>query len=229
MPAVTKRPQWVGWSIVSLAVFNLVLIGYGLIAYPEILEGGSFAAISTIGLILMYGAAGYGLTRLSRPETAPALLQSIILGFASGIWLMILLVVEDFTDWISYLPHNALALYPFGILLLIYVLAGWRGAQQTGNLAVGLLVATLSAMISVLSLVIFGLLINYLFSAHLEQILYGDYVRSGMHNPAAFALFNSLDAASSHLFMTPILGIGSGLLGGVVGQVFFRPANPQST
>jgi hypothetical protein len=61
---------------------------------------------------------------------------------------------------------------------------------------------------------IFGFALGVLFMPYMQQILAGDYAQSGMSDPRAFVIRNTLDSASTHLLLAPLLAGLFGLIGG---------------
>jgi len=131
-----------------------------------------------------------------------------------GIAFIITIAVENFVTVSSQIS----AISTLGFMLLIFLFfsyAGWRGAQNSGQLGLGMFASIWSAMIGVLIALIFGFVINFLFTQRLEQTLQtsAEYFRSGSHDLETFTFWNTLDSASSHLFEAPIIAAVLGALG----------------
>ena len=105
------------------------------------------------------------------------------------------------------------------LIFLLFALAGWRGAKDSGQLRWGIFASVWSAMIGVLIALLFGFAINFLFAPRLEQNLQAsaEYARSGSHDLATFTFWNTLENASSHLLEAPVIAVVLGSLGSLIG------------
>jgi hypothetical protein len=218
-----SKPQTIGRFICLFALFDLALVTFGLIRYPGVLEGNALTIAIPCILLIGYSMIGLTLTRLRFDEFSWLTGTIWVFGLMAAVWQMVLLYIENLTNLLSYLPHNALALFPFAILFGMFGLAGLVGAWRSRNLLAGIITATLSAMISVLLLMAYAFLQDYSAIAHLQQNLYADYLHSGLHDPQAFVIFNSLDAAAMHLTLLPIVGTLFGIGGALIGRVIRSP------
>jgi hypothetical protein len=228
MLAKIKYTRLVGWAIAFVSALNLALIGVSLLTYPRIFEGSITTIVIPIVLVMLYGAVGIGVSRNALSSSSSAAQQALLFGIIAALWQSVMFVIEDFTDWLKYLPHNALALFPFVILFLWFALAGFRATVQSRTSVAGLAAALFSAIISILLLMTFVFIIDFVYMNVLVQNLHVDFLQSGMHDPRAYILFNSLDAASTHLILLPIIGAFVGIPGVVVGMLrleLIRPKN----
>ena len=122
-----------------------------------------------------------------------------------------------------------MALCTYGLLFLLYVLAGLRGAQQTGQVRAGVRVAVWSGMISSLIAFNFALLLNYFFMDKFLQhpLLYDDFIRSGMSDLTAFTIQDTLGGGGAHLLLLGIvLAAALGAVGGLLAKGYARLRAP---
>jgi len=216
------------WSAMLCGVLlDLALIGVGLLRYPSLLEAArASTAIACVALLLVYGCVGICLPINASQAVTTALWQGTAVGLLIGVIFAVDITVEDFID----MGRQASTFSTLGFMMLIFLLfgiAGARGTQKTRQLPLGILASLWSALVGVLIALLFGFTVNFFFTQRLEHILSSDYISSGMSDPQAFAFFNTLDSASSHLVEAPIIAGVCGTIGALVCKGISRlPATP---
>ncbi|MEI7846761.1 MAG: hypothetical protein WCK35_13255 [Chloroflexota bacterium] len=209
-------------GFLSAVVFIGMLIGYGTIRYPLILsEAGILSLLTPVFLLLIYGVIAIRATSLPTQAGSDALKSGTFFGLLVGITFIATISIENFVE----LSQQVITFSTLGFMLfifLIFLYAGWHGAKQSSHQSLGILTSVWSAMIGVVIALIFGFIINFLFTQRLEQNLQAsaEYLRSGSHDLETFTFWNTLDSASSHLLEAPIFAVGLGTLGGWINLGF---------
>jgi len=206
-------------QIFSAAIIAIgLLIGYGIIRFPRIVsEAGMFSLLMPIFMLLIYIVVAIWVTHQPTPERSRVLKSGTLFGLLIGITFIIDILVENFADS----GQQAIAISTLGFMLLIFLVfayAGWYGTKESNQLSFGILTSIWSAMIGVVIALLFGFLINFLFTQRLEQNLQAsaEYLRSGSHDLETFTFWNTLDSASSHLLEAPIIALVLGTVGSLV-------------
>ena len=211
----TSVPFWP--LLPSLALLDLVLVGVILLQAPLL---GSTPYLSTTLftslLLLLYGGVGVGLPWFVHATSVKNVLwQATRIGLLIGLFFVVDIAVEYFVDLNQ--AASALSTASFmGLILLAFAGAGVLGTRLTGHWLLGVLCSVWSAMLGVLIALLFGMAVNVLFLQRLETISAADYAKSGMHDPAAYAFFGTLDTASTHLFEAPVYAAICGTLGALI-------------
>ncbi len=209
-------------GFISAIILIAALIGYGMLRYPLIIsETGAWSVFAPAFMLLLYGvAAVWGTHRPSQARNR-ALKCGTAFGLVVGATFIVTISVENFVN----LNGQGSTISTIGFMLLIFLLfalAGWRSATNSGQLRLGIFASVWSAMIGVLIALLFGFAINFLFTQRLEQNLQvsAEYLRSGSHDLETFTFWNTLDSASSHLLEAPIIAAVWGTLGSLTSLGF---------
>jgi hypothetical protein len=205
-------------GIVSAVVLIAAFIGYGILRYPLLIsQAGASSVLFPLGMLLLYGIAAVGRTYQPRLLLGNAFQSGTTFGLLVGGLFIVDISAENFVD-LKAPPSTILTLGFMFIIFILFVLAGWRGARDSGEVRLGLFAAIWSAVIGVLIALIFGLVINFIFLHRLEQNLLtsAEYARSTIHDLGTFTFWNTLDSASSHLFEAPIIAAVMGALGSLI-------------
>jgi hypothetical protein len=102
------------------------------------------------------------------------------------------------------------------MLAFTHAIAGSIGYERTAHLRMALWSALWCALITAMLLCTFGFSYDLAFMAHRITITHADFLRSGMQDPAAFVVRNTLTSAVLHLSSLPILAVIFGGIGGIV-------------
>ena len=207
-------------GLVSSVFLVIALIGYAILRYPLIIsEGGVGSVALPVFMLLLYGiAAVWGTQRPSQPRNL-ALRDGTGFGLVIGATFIANISVENFIDMSGQISTFS----TLGFMLLIFLLfalAGWRGSKDSGQVRLGIFASAWSALIGVLMALLFGFMVNYLFTQRLEQNLQAsaEYARSGISDLETFTFYNTLDSAATHLLEVPIIAAVFGTLGSLIGQ-----------
>ena len=203
--------------ILAIIIIGL-LIGYGILRYPHIIsEAGISTLLTPAFMLLVYGVVTVWITHQPTEASSYALKSGTWFGLAIGVIFIVTISMENFVD----LSQQIVTISTFCFMLaifLVFAYAGWHSTKKSNRLSLGILASVWSAMIGVIIAILFGIIINLLFTQRLEQNLQAsaEYLRSGSHDLETFTFWNTLDSASSHLLEVPIIAIVLGILGSLM-------------
>jgi hypothetical protein len=192
-----------------------IFIGYGTTRFPRIgREAGILSLLIPVAMLLIYSVIAIWITHQPTQLRSRVLKFGTLFGLLIGTIFILDMSVENFVE----LDQQAMTVSTLGFMLLIFLVfacAGWNGTMEANQLPFGILTSVWSAMIGVVIALLFGFLINFLFTQRLELNLQfsGEFIRSGSHDLETFTFWNTLDSASSHLLEAPILAIVFGMVG----------------
>jgi hypothetical protein len=212
--------------LVGIAL-DLGLIGAHLLLYPSLLaQPGAIRYIAEpVILLLGYAVIVYLVTAVNA-NTASArratLRLATVFGLITGALWLVNLTLETFTN-LSGLGLLATAPFLLGAFVL-WGIAAFLRASQTGTFGSGLLAAVWSSLICVLLTITYGLLLPLFALSRLGANLATDpdFVHSGWSDLHAFVLANTFDAAFSHLLGGLIVALLLGSVGSLLGILFAR-------
>lgn len=199
-----------------------ILCALGLIVYGRVLipatNNLSFAAAAFA--VTLYAIIGwFGLTR--NGDSWPAITSvSVPLGILAGA----VFAAEVVLEYILLPADNSrMGLVEFGLVLLIYALAGAFAAIRYQSIKAGTIAAVATAMISTLVWFIAVLTTYYWFYESPRQELvfraegnYEDFARSGMTDFRAFAMEDFFGAGFYHLLLGPVIAATLGAFAGYI-------------
>jgi hypothetical protein len=196
-------------------VLVLALIDYGVLSYPaSVGQGGLSNLIASAGLLLTYGIAALWVRTRPAGPAQKALAFGASLGLVLGAVEALNIALEYFANLSG--PWSAITgVSAMGLMVMLFGAAGSGVFRRTDSLRLAVLASVWCALIGTVMTCLFGFAINLAFMPHLQRILSDAYLRSGMQDPGAFAIRNTLDSASSHLLMAPLLATFFGFIGGL--------------
>jgi hypothetical protein len=203
-------------------VLVLASIGSGVLRAPAVVgQGGLSSLVASIGLLLLYGLAALWVRTRPASPARTALGFGAALGLVLGAVEAVNLVLETFANLSG--PLSAIAgAGAMGLMVLLFGAAGSGAFRRTDSLGLAVLAAVWCALIGAVITCLFGLAINLAFLPHQQRIFGDAYLRSGMHDPRAFVIRNTLESASSHLLLMPLVATVFGFVGGLASE-FLRP------
>jgi hypothetical protein len=92
------------------------------------------------------------------------------------------------------------------MLALLYGTAGSIAYRRTTSLALAVGAGVWCALVVTVITCLFAFSYNLASLTRMAQAMYSAYEQSGMHDARAFVVRNTLDAASSHLVVSPLIG-----------------------
>jgi hypothetical protein len=209
-------------GFISAVIIIGMLIVYGTIQYPLIVsEAGLFSLLTPAFMLLVYGIVAIRVTHQPTQASSSALKSGTFFGILVGITFTVTISVENFVD----IGQQAITISTLGFMLFIFLIfayVGWHGTRESCQLPLGIITSVWSAMIGVVIALLFGFIINFLFTQRLEQNLQAsaEYLQSGSHDLATFTFWNTLDSASSHLLEAPIIAVVLGIMGSLINLGF---------
>jgi hypothetical protein len=187
--------------LVWLLVLLLMIVSVG--RHPSSLGGGLF--ITDITLLSGYGAFSVWAWRQRRPLVRHAL----IAGAQTGMMLGVVLIASHSVEWFAPFGSGRAVqvVRGAGSTLLMLGLLGAAGSaawQRTRSVRLAVIAGLWCGLLGVLILLGYALILNLAFEAHAAAWLYGAFIASGMSDPGAFVVRNSLEAASEILVRVPV-------------------------
>jgi hypothetical protein len=209
-----RRPALGGETALGI-VLVLALIGSGVLHHPAGLEqGGLSSLVASVGLLLVYALAALWVRTRPASPARTALGFGAALGLVLGAVEAVNLVLETFADLSG--PFSAIVgAGAMGLMVLLFGAAGSGAFQRTDSLGLAVLAGAWCAVIGAVLTCLCGLAINLAFMAHQQRIFADASLRSGMDDPRAFVIRNTLESASTHLLMMPLVGTIFGGIGGL--------------
>ena len=185
----------------SLLVLLLIIVSVG--RHPSSLGSGLF--LTDITLLGAYGAYSVWVWR----QRDLTFRQALSAGAQTGIMLGVVLIASHAIEWFApFGGSKAVQLIRgAGSTLLMLGLLGAAGSaawQRTRSLKLAMIAGLWCGAVAVLILLSFVLTLNLAFEAHAVAWLREPLVASGMSDPGAFVVRNSLEAASEILVRVPI-------------------------
>jgi hypothetical protein len=207
------RRSYANEMLVGISVV-FALIFYSVLRHPaSVSQGGLLFFIASVGALLAYGGAALWARRSLSDSIQVALGHGARMGLLLGAAAILNISLEYFgsldTPWKAVLGVGMWAL-----MFLLFGATGSATYYRTESLPHAVIASVWCALVSVVAAVLYGFSVNLFFMPHLQQILEGDFTQSGMADSQAFVIQNTLNAASSHLFVAPSMAMFFGFAGG---------------
>jgi hypothetical protein len=183
-------------------------------AIAMIAEAFLLLAVYAITVAWPQGRIGF----LLRPQFAT------LLGAIAGVLQIIHLLVERFISFPS--PWDGLVTLAFMLAtFFLWGFAGYRASVLGLSFFPACLSAIWSAVITMIIAVIAGALIEFFIAPiPLESMrAWAEFQRSGWNDLYAFSIANTIDEASTHLFVGPIVACIFGAIGFSLRRLFGKP------
>jgi hypothetical protein len=199
-------------------LFALLL--YAVIRYPASLsQGGQLSLLLTAGALLAYAVAALW-TRRTAPDSVRSALQQ---GGRIGLLLGTFAVLNHTIEIFAALDATLGAIFGVSMWALLFLTFGSVASatyQRSGSLGLAISASVWCALVSTVMTLLAGYTIALLFLPHMQQILQGVYAQSGMTDPQAFVIHNTLSSGASHALLSPIIALIFGCAGGIAGMLF---------
>lgn len=202
----------------SLLVLLLLIVSVA--RHPASLGSGLF--IMDIALLSGYAVLSIWGSRQRRPEVRVALTA----GTQTGMMLGLILISSHVVEWFG-LDRNRAAQFARGagstlLMLGLLAAAGSAAWERTRSIKLGVIGGLWCGSLGMMILLGFALTLNLAFEAHAVAWLHEAFDASGMHDPGAFVVRNSLKAASEILIRMPIAALGMSLIGSLLNWCITR-------
>jgi len=205
-----------GGAAVLGALLVLSLFAIGVIRHPASIEGaGGQLFAMDVAIVLIYCIAGIWIQRQRFTNLDIALSVGAAVGLMLGAVHIANHVIESFVPLGGRMAQLALGAGRMLVMLGLFCLAGsvaWARTRSVGLAVVG---GVWCAMLSVLMALAFAFTSNLAFEARAVLRLHEAFVASGMSDPGAFLVRNSLEAASEVLIIMPALATLLSFAGGL--------------
>jgi len=203
-----RRHHALGGVAVLGVLVVLSLIAVGVARHPGSIEGaGSGLLMMDVALLMAYGVAGTWAWRQRRPEVAVALSAGAQVGVMLGAVHIANHVIESFVPIRGRMAHLVLGAGPVLLMLALFGAAGSAAWARTRSAVLAVTAGVWSALVAALIALGFAFSLNLAFEARAESRLQEAFAASGMSDPGAFLVKNSLEAASEALVRMPALAL----------------------
>src|SRR4051812_28170206 len=181
-------------------LFALLL--YAVLRYPASLsQGGQFSLLVTAGALLASGAAALWARHAASDSLQIALEQGGRIGLLLGAVAVLNHTIEIFAA----LDATMGAIFGVSMWAVLFLAFGGVASatyQRSGSLGLAISASVWCALVSTVMTLLAGYSIALLFMPHMQQILQGIYAQSGMTDPQAFVIHNTLSSGASHVLRT---------------------------
>jgi hypothetical protein len=205
-------------SIGIVVILGLIL--YGVARYPaSLVQGGLLSALVTGGALLAYLGILLWAARQSSAELQAALRQGALVGLLLGAAAAVNLALELFGNLNSAWAAIA-GVSQWGAMFLAFGVAGSATYLKLRSLALAVLAAVWAALVSTTITLLCGYGIALLAMPHMQRVLQGDFQQSGLTDPQAFVIQNTLTSGVTHVLLAPCIALGFGLAGAFAAALF---------
>jgi hypothetical protein len=203
----------------------LGMLFIAVLRFPASLAGvgwGSFLA--TAGALAAYGAVGVWAARQTASDRQTALRTGawagLMLGAVAGLNLILELFGNLNATWSAIVGVGQ-----WGLMFLAFGAAGSAAFLALRSVPQALLAAGWAALVSTTLTLLCGYGIALATMPHMQQVLQSDFARSGLSDPQAFVIQNTLISGATHVLLAPCIALGFGLAGALAASVlgFVRP------
>ena len=185
----------------------------GVLSHPSSVAGRETSGvILAVTCLLIYATAAI-LTLRPPLVSAP---HPLALGARIGLILSACAVVNMSLEHFVALGPGLSALRGVSMWALMFMLYGAAGSitwQRTASPGLSLAAALWASVLSTIATVAFGFALTVFAMPYMRHILADAFAQSAMHDSAAFVVRNTLESASSHLIIAPMLAVLFGGLG----------------
>ena len=195
-----ERHSTAGGAVVLGVALAVPLIAVGIARHPASIQGaGRSPLLMNVVLLLGYGLAGVWVWYQRRADVRIALRGGTLPALVLGMVLVANHVIE------SFVPDRpfALVIIPVLLMLALFGAAGSAAWERTRSFTLAVIAGVWCAIVAMLILLCFAFSFNLAFEARVELQLHEAFAASGMNDPSAFVVKNSLEAASEGLVRMP--------------------------
>jgi hypothetical protein len=162
-----------------------------------------------VTLLLVYGTAAIWVSYQSRADVRTA----IQIGAMSGLLLGAVHVANHVIELFVPARNFALVISPVFLMFALLGATGSAAWQRTRSLVLAVVAGLWCAVVATVILISVALVLDLAFEARAELPLKDAFAGSGMNDPGAFLLRNSLEAGSEGLVRMPVFALVFSLIG----------------
>ena len=213
-----RRHMLAGTSILGVLIV-LSLIAVGVVRHPRSVQGADSGLLRMdIALLLTYGIAGVWLW--FQQDRGVSLAAWV--GAQFGVLLGAVHVSNHMVE--SFLPHRPfiLVISPVFLMLALFGAAGSKAWELTHSLVMAVIAGLWCAMVGILITICVVFSVNLALEGTAELQLYEAFAASGMTDPGAFLIRNTLEATSEGLVRMPIFAVILSLVGAISNALLSR-------
>jgi hypothetical protein len=208
----SRRQHMLASATVLGVLAVLLLIAAGVARHPASVQGaGSGLLRMDVALLLAYGIAGVWVWYRRRPAVG----LSIRVGAQFGVLLGAVHVANHALE--LFVSHRAfvLVISPVFLMLALFGAAGSTAWERTRSLSLAMIAGAWCAMVGMLITVCVVSGANLAFEGSAARQMHEAFAASGMHDPGAFLVRNTLEAASEGLVRMPIFAMFLSFIGAI--------------
>jgi hypothetical protein len=207
-----RRQHTLATTTVFAVLLVLSLIAIGVARHPASVQGaGSGLLRMDIALLLAYGIAGVWVWLERRPKVN----LSMRIGARLGVLLGAVHVANHAVE--SYVPHRpfVLIITPVFLMLALFGAAGSTAWQRTRWLGLSVIAGVWCAITGILITVCVVFSVSLAFEGSAELHMHEAFAASGMNDPGAFLVRNTIEATSEGLVRMPIFAVFLSFIGAI--------------
>jgi len=182
----------------------LALIAVGVERHPASIQGDGNSLLWTdVTLLLMYGVAATWVSYQRRADVHTVIRIGTITGLLLGVVHVANHLVESFVP----VRNFALVITPVFLVLALLGFTGSAAWGRTRSLAMAVVAGVWCAIVATLITLCVVMVLNLSFESRAELWLRKSFAASGMNDPGAFLVKNTLEAASEALVRMPVVAL----------------------
>jgi hypothetical protein len=206
----TRTWHLLGGTTVLGVMIVLALIAVSVARYPTSIQGpGNSLLWTNVTLLLVYGIAAIWVWYQRRVDVR----RAIRIGAITGVLLGAVHVANHVMELFVPARNFALVISPVFLMFALLGAAGSAAWQRTRSLVLAVVAGLWCAVVATVILISVALVLDLVFEARAELPLREAFAGSGMNDPGAFLLRNSLEAASEGLVRMPVFALVFSLIG----------------
>lgn len=210
------RQQLVSKAVLGCTGILVVLIGVGVHQHPASVFPGSISAIAiTFAAIAISCVATVRTLYARTPSLQVALLIGAAAGALHGLIEMANIAVE-YSAYGSKAVHTVAVLLSMALMIILFSCAGSLTYERTSSLSLATVSGMWCAVVGTILTCLFGFALNFVQMAHMVEIMHAGFLQSGPADAQAYVVRNTIESASTHFVLAPILGAVSGCIGGFI-------------
>lgn len=229
LPAKNRPTTTTRWAILLGVIATGLLLAYGLLRFPSVLTASPTGVRSLIGdmlILVIYAVVGWWGPSFAHRIHPLILRRGSLFGLLAGGVFVVEILLEY---WLLPADNSTMGLVEYGLVLVLFILAGLWVSYQTKSWRNGLLAAVWSAIVASMIWFLAVLFVFYLFNGTPQQIQVFqaegndvDFARSGLADLNAFLMEDFMGAGFYHSLLLPALAAILGSVSSVIGKTFAR-------